>query len=477
MAYEVVRITPDQATKTLTTQEGQFSDVKSTLVKPSDLTKTVSAFANTDGGELFVGISESGRDKERTWEGFSDPEAANAHAQVFEHLFPVGTDFSYEFLKCDAWPGLVLHVQINKTQGIVKASNNLPYIRRSAQNLPASSPELMKRLEYSKGVVSFESEPVAVSKETITESNVIQEFIELIVPTSEPEKWLRKQVLIRENRPTVAGLLLFADEPQAALPKHCGIKVYRFKTKDDAGSRDTMAFLPLTIEGHLYDQITKAVQTTTHVVEGVPRMGDSGLEQVLYPPETLHEIITNAVIHRDYSIADDVHIRIFDNRIEIQSPGRLPAHITVRNILDERFARNGSIVRILNKYPDPPNKDIGEGLNTAFAAMHKLGLREPVIVEQENSVLVIVKHEPLASPEEAILDYLQTHVTIKNREAREITHITSDFRIKAIFGRMIEKGMIEQVPGTRTSNTCYQLPQNPAAATSDSRENGKRGRR
>ena len=49
-------------------------------------------------------------------------------------------------------------------------------------------------------------------------------------------------------------------------------------------------------------------------------MGEDSLERVQYPPETLHEIITNAVIHRDYSIADDVHIRIFDNRIEVQSP-------------------------------------------------------------------------------------------------------------------------------------------------------------
>ena len=448
----------DQAAKVTATEEGQFSDVKAILIKPADLTKTISAFANTDGGDLYIGISEIGRNKDRKWEGFANPEAANAHAQVFENLFPVGAEFLYEFLRCDGEPGLVLHVQINKTQGIVRASNTIPYIRRAAQNLPADSPNLMKRLEYAKGVASFEAEPVAVPKETITESNAVQEFVRLIVPSSEPEKWLRKQVLIRDDRPTVAGLLLFGDEPQAALPKHCGIKVYRFKTKDSEGNRDTMAFTPRTIEGHLYQQIAEAVQATIDVVENIPKMGEAGLEQIVYPQETLHEIITNAVIHRDYSLADDVHIRIFDNRIEIQSPGRLPAHVTVDNILDERFARNGSVVRLLNKYPDPPNKDIGEGLNTAFAAMHKLGLREPTIKDLDNAVLVVVRHEPLASPEEAILDYLQSHPTIKNREAREITHINSDFRIKAIFGRMIDKGMIEQVPGTRTSNTCDQLP-------------------
>ena len=145
--------------------------------------------------------------------------------------------------------------------------------------------------------------------------------------------------------------------------------------------------------------------------------------------------------------------------LKVQSPGRLPAHITVRNILGERFARNGTIVRILNKFPDPPNKDVGEGLNTAFAAMHNLGLKEPFISELGESVLVIIRHEPLASPEETIMLYLGTHLTIKNSQARKITHITADYRIKEIFGRMVEKGLIEQVPGTRTGGTAYRLPQ------------------
>jgi ATP-dependent DNA helicase RecG len=46
-------------------------------------------------------------------------------------------------------------------------------------------------------------------------------------------------------------------------------------------------------------------------------------------------------------------------------------------------------VRLLNKFPDPPNQDVGEGLNTAFAAMTKLGLKEPVIIEKENAVVVV----------------------------------------------------------------------------------------
>ncbi|MHB8598872.1 MAG: RNA-binding domain-containing protein [Ktedonobacteraceae bacterium] len=453
MVLKIERIKPAQAEKVRLLDEGQFADIKGREIAPKKLSSHISAFANADGGDLYIGIT----DKERLWRGFSNIEDANGHLQLFESLFPLGTDFQYEFLQCEGYQGIVLHIQINKTQSIVKASDGQPYIRRGAQSLPVNTPEKMKRLEFAKGVGSFETEPTMAAKETITDSEVAKKFIQEVVPTTQPEPWFRKQTLIREDRPTVAGLLLFADEPQAVLQKHCGIKVYRYKTRELAGFREVLADTPLTIEGCLYEQIKAAVKTTQDITERIPKMGASGLEAIHYPPETLHEIVTNAVLHRDYSIKDDIHIRIFDDRVEVLSPGRLPAHITVANILDERFARNGALVRILNKFPDPPNKDVGEGLNTAFREMINLGLKQPIINELENAVLVLIKHEPLASPEQIILDYLIENGTIKNAVARKIAHISTDFRMKSIFNRMEESGTIEKVPGTRTSSTAYQL--------------------
>lgn len=298
-----------------------------------------------------------------------------------------------------------------------------------------------------------------VSKEVITESNVTLEFIKEVVPTTTPEGWLKKQNLIIDDRPTVAGLLIFAEEPQSCIPKHCGIKVYRYKTREIEGFRDGLAETPITVEGDLYTQIHEAVRITKEITESIPILGDEGMENIQYPHETLHEILTNAVLHRDYSIKDDIHVRIFDNRVEVQSPGRLPANITTKNILEERFARNGAIVRILNKFPNPPNKDVGEGLNTAFAKMKDLGLKAPLIKELDNAVLVIIKHELLASPEQTILEYLDKYGTIKNATAREIAHIKTDFRMKGIFNRMEKAGEIEKVPGTRTSSTAWQRKQ------------------
>ena len=77
--------------------------------------------------------------------------------QIFEEIFPLGTYFQYEFLQCPNYSGLVLHIHINKTQGIIIASNKTAYLRRGAQSLPQSTTDKIRRLELIKGVVSFES--------------------------------------------------------------------------------------------------------------------------------------------------------------------------------------------------------------------------------------------------------------------------------------------------------------------------------
>jgi ATP-dependent DNA helicase RecG len=459
MPITIEIISLSQAEKLIRLEEGQYGDVKAVEARPGKLTEDISAFANADGGELYIGIDQfdTGGIKSRAWRGFADPEAANAHLQVFDKHFPLGPDFQYDFLRCDGHAGILLHVLAGKTTGVTLASNNVPYLRRGAQSIPQNTPELRKRLEYSKGVHSFENDLTNSDRALVTQSDIVREFIHDVVPTAEPEEYLRKQSLIKEEKATVAAVLLFADEPQAILPKHCGIKLYRYKTTESEGFRESEAFIPKTVEGCLYRQIHSAVTLTKDLVEQIPKMGSGSMfEQVKYPPETLHEIITNAVIHRDYSITDDIHIRIFDNRIEVQSPGRLPANMTIKNLFTQRAARNGAVQRILNKFKDPPNRDVGEGLKTATNAMTNLGLKPPSFAEIENSFIVTIKHEKLATAELTIMEYLETHDTVNNKQARKLTFVHEDWRMKSIFSRMEDKKMIKQVEGTRTSNTKYR---------------------
>ena len=460
MTIEIVEISTREAEAAINVEEGHFSEAKSIDIPPSKLTQSMAAFANADGGELYVGIDEQRRKSIQEWRGFPTVEDANGHVQAIEEFFPIGDLAAIEFLKWTDRPnqGYVLKASVSKTPDIRKASNGKVYIRRGAQNLPVTDDDALRRLEYAKGITSFETFPIDVPLDYVTNSETVLSFMLEVVPAGEPEDWLRKQLLIRSGKPTVAAALLFADEPQAALPKQSAIKVYQYATADEKGSRANLQGNPLTIEGPVYDQIYEAVRTTVAMVEGIRTLGPNGMEPVHYPDVTLHEIITNAVIHRDYSVANDIHVRVFDNRIEVESPGRLPAHLTPENILDERFSRNGNVVRWVHKFPNPPNKDIGEGLRAAFDAMRSLQLKPPEIADTGSSVLVRIRHERLASPEEMILEYLEHHDEISNSIVRELTGIGSENKVKRIFQRMIKAGEIESVPGRSQRDAAYRLP-------------------
>ena len=451
-------LSKEEAQLLMTKGEGHFLDYKSARISPRSLSKTISGFANSSGGEVFVGISEENYDdrRELSWEGLDDREAANPIIALLETLG--GIDICrVSFLRSDGLPGCILQIIVKKSRGVVLASNGLAYVRRGAQNLKVDSEEGKKRLELEKGVVSFEDETLDISLDTVGNSITTIEFMISIVPNAEPETWMKSQFLLHDNKPTVAAVLLFSDEPQAAIPKRSGVKIFRYTTADEGIDRDQLAFDPVTIEGSICDQIYKAVDKTITLVEGIKRLTEEGLDEISYPNETLHEIITNAVLHRDYSIATDIQIRIYDDRIEVHSPGRLPGHITVETILDEQFARNPKIVRIANKFPNPPNKDVGEGLNTAFNAMKKIRLQEPEVIEEGNYVVVYIRHQRLASPAQIITEYLETNEEITNRIGREITGLRRDVQVKDVFVALRKRGIIESVPDKRGRASAWRL--------------------
>lgn len=446
MSYNKGKISEGQLTQLFSIEENHFNDFKSKDISGRQFSKIVSALANASGGDVYIGIREENTTKLKHWEGFKNIEDANSLIQVVESLTSIENYYDLEFLQHPVLMTYILKFTVFKTQSIIKATDGKIYVRRGAQSLPVDTPEKLRRLELDKGISSFENEPVGESEVSdATESGIYKFFSDTIVPDVEPDKWLRKQRLINGEKLTVAGELLFTDEPQICLPKRSSIKIFRYKTSEHA-DRDTLADQPITVEGCAYRQIYDAVAKTKEIIESIRKLG-KGFEIIEYPEETLHEIITNAVLHRDYSIATDIQIRIFDNRVEVESPGKLPGHVTIMNILEAQAARNPKLVRLINKFPNAPNKDVGEGLNTAFEAMTKLRLKTPKIEEKDNSVLVIIKHEKLASPEELIVNYLLGHDTIKNGTGRTVTGIKSENTMKNVFYRLRDRGFIQLIHG------------------------------
>lgn len=433
------------------TEEGHFHDFKSKRISAPKLSRGISAFANADGGELYIGIEDPKNGW--NWDGFDNVESANALIQELERLFPLGSGFSYVFMRHTSQRGAILKIDVEKSGKIITAADGKIYLRRGAQSLPQTTPDEIRRLELNKGIHSFEDEVSKADAATIENSTVTIGFMLRLVPTAEPDAWLSKQRLLISGHPTVCGLLLFAEEPQIDLPK-CGVKIYRYKGSETIGSRENLVFDPISQEGCAYQMIYDSVDQVRSLIEKIMVITHEGMKSMEYPTVALHEIITNAILHRDYSINDDVHIRIFDNRVEIESPGRLPAHITEKNILNERFLRNPKLVRMINKFKNPPNKDVGEGLNSSFNAMRELKLKDPIVQQRDNSVLVTLKHEKLGSSEEIIIGYLRSNNSINNAKGRELCFIGDANHMKKVFQKLMRSDIIERIP---------DLPQNKAA--------------
>lgn len=411
-------------------------------------------------------MNESG-DPLARWDGFDKQEDANQLIQNVSLEISPTPPVDAEFLGIEGMPkkGLALLVTVSKSAEVHHTSANEYYARKSAQDLPLSTDAVMN-VRLSKGLISYEDQFVAnYDVDELVAAKELSTFLRTYSPATEPFEFLRKERLIRKDgdayRPTYAGILLFGENPSAALPKKCAVKVTRYNTSESTPKREHLNAQHV-IEGPLIEQIRRGVQCVIDMVESISVLTGTGFEHTKYPRESITEVLVNAVIHRDYNISDDVQILVFNNRIEIRNPGRLPGHITVDNILEERFARNAKIVRLLNRYPDPPNKDIGEGLNTAFQRMRDMRLKPPKISIEEHSVVVVLPHEPLANPEETVMEYLNYHAEINNRTARTLTGISSENAMKDVFYRLRDQRWIERIPGREGSKAAWRKIKTPA---------------
>jgi ATP-dependent DNA helicase RecG len=442
-----------------TRQEDHFFDRKAAAIKGAKLQKIAVAFANADGGEVFVGITDEKdeTDPNKRWIGAPTIEDYNQHIQALTEVQPA-LPMELTFIKADGQHTYVLKIQIEKSQAVHKTSDGSVYERKGAQSLPVTDPARMTALSFAKGAVSYEDYSVdSAIAEDIVDSPRLGEFLADYSPSSDPlELSLNKNLIDRKTfKPKVAGLMLFAVDPASLMPKKCSVRIIRYETKEDDPERDHLGPIE-SVEGALYPLIHETVERVTAIMSAISVWTTDGPKAMSYPPETLWEIVVNALIHRDYSMSDDVQILIFDNRIEILSPGRLPAFVTKENILDVRYARNPRIVGMLSRYKTPPNKDIGEGLNTAFQKMKEWRLRSPDVQDEGNYVRVVIPHATLATPQEAIMEFVVKHGIITNRQARDITGIKSENAVKSEFYKLKDIGLIEMIPELKGNKAAWR---------------------
>ncbi len=365
--------------------------------------------------------------------------------------------FRYAFHEIEGIPGFLLRVFVDKGQHVHATSDKTVYRRVGGSSLSVSDPGEITRIAFSKGAISFENVKLEGRvPEEVVETEEANFLTSSIKEGPGPLAFCVNEGLVDllDWTPTAAGALLFSPNPQGMITTRCECRIVFYDTREEKPERQHLK-INETVSGPLYRQIHSVVARVVDIISGISILTPDGITKVEYPPEAIWEIITNAIIHRDYSIADDVQIVIYQNRVEIISPGTLPAFVNLENILDVRYSRNPKIVRTLRRYPDPPNQDLGEGLNTAYQKMQDRRLKPPVIDILNNYVKVTITYASLASTEEAVIEFLKSNDRITNRQARELTGIRSENQMKEVLYRLRDREIIYLDPALKGNKAAW----------------------
>ncbi len=455
-------------------RESQEFDCKRARIKPSKIVETICAFANTDGGVIALGVEdpEKASRSERLIgiaEGDDNvSDILNAIDKEFEPpLFPVKKQY-IDIINSQNHPDRLLLLTISKGEDIHSLKNGDTFRRDGNKNHKMGASEIT-RLRYEKGILKYEDEKATDVKLNDLDTVMIAKY-KADTSSQSIEDW---QFLKDNGLASLidgqwvlykSAILLFGNNPAVLLKSKCSIKISHYYGKErNYSGNPNFVIRPFTVEGCLLKQIQQTMEYYREIVrESPPKLvGASFLPSMLIPEWAFQEAITNAVIHRNYFLEDDIQVRIFDDRIEVESPGAYPGHITPNNIRNERFARNPILQRVLNRFGNAPNLDIGEGVDRIYKVMSDNNLYEPrysLVTEKPNSVLLTLFNMQKIEYWDTVSNYLDNNFSINNQEAREITNIQDPSKVSRLLKKWTEDGLIEKVESGYKGNTYYKKP-------------------
>lgn len=420
------------------------------------LAEAFAALANANGGKVLFGVDPHGAGVK----GVRDPDA------LLERSLAAG-------LRCE--PPLVLpRPELAELQGkqilVMDVPGGLPhayairgkYITREGKKNRVLGPRQLRQLLRERGEGNYEAQVATGASLDDLDRERLAAYAKLFSlqdgsrqRTEEVLDLLyRRGCLMKEGglfRPTISGLLLFGREPQRLLPS-AEILMARYPGKEMS---DTL--VRETARGPLAEQIRAAEAFVVSNMRKGARIGELLREERHeYPVPAVREAIVNAVAHRDYSIrGDEIRVLMFADRIEVYSPGRLPGHITVENIVEERFARNEVIVQVLTDMGFVER--LGYGIDRIIRLAREARLPKPRFQETANGFRLTLlgagegftaadrgrdRQVPLNERQEAALKFLEQRQRITNREYRELFPDVSEETIRRDLYDMVEAGLL-----------------------------------
>jgi len=460
------------------TRQLEFKRVSGKMVGKA--LETVCALANADGGTLVLGVADlkDFRGQARLFGIEENPEAVDElQRKLLTEFLPAIDALNLYRLACTlvngpckGQTGHVLLVSVGRSAAVHSVVNGGTYTRLDASNRPMSAAEVTE-LSYRRGVRSAVNDTLPVALERL-QTDAWRRFVASrgLKSGNFGDQLLRiglADEVAGVIQPKRAAVLLFADEPGSLLAAHETRADIRLMVYDGKavmpGAIPNLRKQPKTIRGPLVDQIETAVAAVLdELAQGLTLSGSGFKTQHLYPERVVKEAIVNAVVHRDYRLNRDIFIRVFDDRVEVESPGVFPGGITPRNIARAGSrARNLLIAQNLREFPVPPNIDAGEGVRMMFAEMAQAKLYPPQYRENVEtaieSVTVTLLNLMRPSAWDEVSNWMDRHGFIANAEVVRIAKVDT-LKASKLLAAWREQGLIAPLPGRGKRNMAYVKP-------------------
>lgn len=369
-----------------------------------DIQEAICAFANSDGGDLLVGVEDSGALTGVPFEGDKLAYLLQAprHVRGLEYASPAREDASSTPL---AVPVRVMESMVEGTRILlfrVEASSSLVVTssgrclwRRGPTSEPVPPDDIRRRRAHRLGDSTFESQPVpsaTVQDLHIPWRRLRHPHLARFRSARDPVALLRYWNLLEgRNGQSVlrrAALLLFARDP---LHWHANnrLRIRRSLEREEGIGRN-LGTREIVVPGPIWVVLREAPRILLDGLEVERKQAALfGVAQLL-PTEAVQECIVNAVVHRNYAIEGGaIEVVLYPDRLEFRSPGTLPEPLTVEDLRALRGvhrSRNPLIMRVLRDLGY--TRDQGEGMRRIFDAMSQVELHAPDLEERADAFIV-----------------------------------------------------------------------------------------
>ncbi|MFQ5820112.1 MAG: ATP-binding protein [Candidatus Heimdallarchaeota archaeon] len=450
----------------LTQPEGKRLEFKEKVPESLTLAKTACAFANGGGGTIIIGVRDKGRAIVGLEEGeipVLEEKVANIlHTTVEPMVASYITVHNLEemlILKVDIFPGSMKPYHLKGSDEVEGT-----YIRVGSTNRKVDM-ETIEELRRQRMNICFDEVAVHEAREEELDHENIKYYLRKRLEVRDiPEAEITSDFLVKIRTlkkiddhayPTVGGILLFSKDPTKYL-SNAVVKCARFKGQEMDDFLDQKE-----VVGSLFKQVEEVIAFfRRNVRRGAKIEGVYRKEEYEYPLGAVREAVVNAICHRDYSRRGaDIKFAIFDDRLEVTSPGPLPPQISLRD-LDTGVSelRNRVISRIFNEIG--LIEGWGTGIRRIKQLLEKRGLKPPEFQEQANFFKVIFFSEPIISDldedEKIILKYIKNHERAQTKELENETGKSASTTKRKI-KRLVNKGLLKWKGKSQKDPTGYYV--------------------